>query len=96
MLRHVVLIKFRVDINQEHIEQMAAGFEHLAAAIPVVKALSHGSDLALMEGSYDYAMTADFDSEKDWSCYRDHADHIAFAQRFAGLAESAVRVQFKF
>jgi hypothetical protein len=48
----------------------------------------------LMDGTFDYAMVADFDSAEDWHTYRDHPDHIAFAQRFGHLAAEAARVQY--
>jgi hypothetical protein len=96
MLRHIVLFKWKPDTSPEQIQETEAGFAGMRDSIKVVRSMHFGPDLDLMEGTYDYAMVADFDSEADWRSYRDHPDHIAFFQRFGHLAAGVARVQFEF
>ncbi len=94
MVRHIVLLKWKADTTPEQIQASAEGFAFLRDSISVVRQMFFGADLALMDGTFDYAMVADFDSAEDWHTYRDHPDHIAFAQRFGHLAAEAARVQY--
>jgi len=94
MVRHIVLLKWKPETTPEQIQASADGFAGLRASISVVRNMHFGPDLGLMDGTFDYAMVADFDSPEDWHAYRDHPDHIAFAQKFAHLAADAARVQY--
>jgi hypothetical protein len=94
MVRHIVLIKWKPETNAEQIQAFADGFASLRESISVVRGMYYGPDLGLMDGTFDYAMVADFDSAEDWHTYRDHPDHIAFAQRFGHLGADTARVQF--
>lgn len=95
MIRHIVLIKWTQNVTADDIQATSRGFAALGSSIPGVRDMTFGPDLCLMEGTYDFAMVADFDSVEDWQAYRDHPDHIAFATRFSGLAQQAARVQFE-
>jgi len=94
MVRHIVLLKWKPDTSPEQVQASAEGFAGMRDSIDVVRSMYFGPDLGLMDGTFDYAMVADFDSVEDWHAYRDHPDHIAFFQRFGHLAADVARVQY--
>ena len=95
MIRHIVLICWADGVTEENIQQVCAGFDDLQSAIPLVRNMIYGPDLDLVEGNYDFAMIADFDSVDDWQAYRDHPEHQSFAQSFVPWASAAARIQFE-
>lgn len=94
MLRHIVLIRFKPEVDAEAVRELERGF-HRLAELDEVSAMHFGADLRLTEGNFDYAMSADFESEADWLAYQQHPEHVTFAQCFKDMAEAACRVQFQ-
>jgi len=94
MLRHIVMFNWKPEVTEEQINAVAKGFAHLAEVIDVVLEMKFGKNLAIMDGCFDYAMSADFESADDWMTYRNHPEHIKFATNFASLASETARIQF--
>jgi hypothetical protein len=96
VIRHAVLFKWTAEATDEQKSQAASEIARLPAIVTVVRSFAAGSDVGLNEGNYDFAVTADFDSEADYISYRDNPAHRALIQRFIApiLAERAA-VQFE-
>lgn len=94
MLRQITLIKFKESVTKDNISAMGAGFAGISSVVDGIRRFEFGPDLKLMDGTFDYALVIDFESESVWKAYLEHPDHVAFAQRFSGLAEKAVRAQY--
>lgn len=95
MLRQVTVIKFNDSVTEPDIADVAAGFSAISNLVEGIRRFEFGPDIGIMEGAWDYALVIDFDSEKAWSDYRDHPEHVAFAKQFVPLAADAVRVQYE-
>ncbi|MBT8079287.1 MAG: Dabb family protein [Gammaproteobacteria bacterium] len=95
MLRQITLIKFNGAVSAEEIESIGRGFAEISAIVDGIRRFEFGPDLGLMDGTYDYALVIDFDSQGDWKAYLEHPKHVAFAETFTPLAAAAVRVQYK-
>lgn len=74
--RHVVMFKWADHVDAEHVEKVSSGLSALPAEIDVIRSYVHGSDVGVSEGTYDYAVVADFDNVGDFRTYRDHPQHV--------------------
>lgn len=95
MLRQITLIKFKPDVTGEEIRALADGFRKLDGVVPGMDRFEFGPDLKLESNTLDYALVIDFVSFDDWIAYREHADHIAFAETALPLIEQVHRVQYE-
>lgn len=94
MLRHVVLLTWTDDVDDDHVAGVAAALDALSTTIAAVVAYRHGPDLGLAEGNADYAIVADFADQDGWTTYRDHPRHLAFLDdHLAGRVARRTAVQ---
>ena len=77
MLRHLVLLKWTDEATTEQIGSVIDGLRGLPARIPEIRRYDVGTDLELREGTFDLAITAEFDDKNGWRTYVDHPDHLA-------------------
>jgi len=94
MIRQITLIKFKPEVSADDIKRFGEGFSKISRVVDGIKRFEFGPNLKLIENAFDYALVADFDSEKAWKAYIDHPDHIAFAKSFAHLGETVVRTHY--
>ena len=94
MIRQITLIKFKRDTGGAEIGALGDGFRKLAGVVPGIRRFEFGSDLELESGTLDYALVIDFASVEDWKAYREHPDHIAFAETVLPRIERVERVQY--
>lgn len=78
MIRHVVLFRFRAGVPADAIERFSRGLDALPESIDEIRSFRHGPDLGLIEGTWDHALVAEFDSADGYARYADHPDHHAF------------------
>ena len=69
MLRHIVLLKWVDGVTAEQEAEVSAALDRLPPAIASIRRYTHGPDLDLDEGRYDYAIVADFDDADGWRVY---------------------------
>lgn len=77
MIRHVAVFRWLEGTSPEQVEAVRAGLDRMPGAVPSIRAYSHGPDLRLGEGRWDYAVVADFDDAADYQEYVDHPEHDA-------------------
>ncbi len=82
-VRHIVLFSWNPDVDQAHIDGFSAALAQLPAKIPEIRHYEFGSDLAIVEGNYDFAVTAVFDDEAGYRVYREHPAHQAVIAEFS-------------
>jgi hypothetical protein len=96
MIRHVVMFSWADDVDEAHIDRVAAALDGLPTAIPEIADYVHGRDLALAEGNHDYVVVGDFESVDAYAIYRDHPQHRAFiADLIAGHITERAAVQYE-
>jgi hypothetical protein len=97
MFRHVALFRFESGTTPDQIAGITDRLVRVAAGIHTIRAYAVGPDVAISDGSFDYAVVADFDDADGYLAYRDHPDHVAAATEAVQpiLAERAT-VQYEF
>ena len=95
MLRHVVMLSWNDDVDDDHVSAAGAALDTLPGKIDVIRSYVHGADLGISEGNFDYVVVADFDDADGYAVYRDHPDHQAVIQQYiAGHIEQRAAVQY--
>ena len=96
MLRHVVLLTFIDGTTQDQVAEVTAALAALPPQIETIRQYSHGPDLELAEGRYDYAIVADFADAEGWRIYDTHPAHEkARADVIVPLVAQRASVQFE-
>ena len=94
-MRHVVCFRFKAGTTPDQVSALADGLRELPALIPEIADYRVGPDLGLNPTSWDFAVTADFESSEDFLVYRDHPEHQArIASLVVPITEERVAVQF--
>jgi Stress responsive A/B Barrel Domain len=97
MIRHAVLFAWKADATEEEKQEAAAQVAKLPSLVPSVRAFASGSDAALNQGNFDFAVTADFDDEAGYLAYRDDPGHRDMVQRYISpIVAQRAAVQFEF
>ena len=78
--RSVALYRWGDHVDDDHQARLGAALDELAAQVPVVRSLSHGSDTGAMGGSADYVVVIDVDTAADWRALRDHPSYILLVE----------------
>ncbi len=75
MIRHTVLMKWTSEATAEQKASVAAELSALPVIVPSIRSYILGSDLGLVTGNFDFAVTADFDDEAGYLAYRNDPAH---------------------
>ncbi len=75
---------------------MTAALDALPAQIDTIRSYTHGADLGLAVGRYDYAIVGDFDDVDGWRAYDTHPAHDrARTEVIVPLIAQRASVQFE-
>ncbi|MCG8588138.1 MAG: Dabb family protein [Proteobacteria bacterium] len=77
MIRHVVLLRFSPEADDQDVARLCRALSSLPASVPEIRRYRFGSDLGLADGNADFAIVADFDDADAWRRYADHPAHKA-------------------
>ena len=78
MLRHVVLVRLKEDVEAGTTEMLLEELSRLPGLIPDISSYSFGTDLGLAEGNYDLGIVAEFVDAAALGRYAVHPAHQAF------------------
>ena len=96
MIRHIVLFTWKPEIPTGHVEATSRALAGLPALIPQIRDYQFGPNLGINPGTFDFSVTAVFDSVDDYLVYRDHPDHKAFiAEYTAPYVDGRASIQFE-
>lgn len=76
MFRHSVMFRWNDDATSEAKAAVAAGLDALST-MECISTFTHGGDLGVSDGNWDYAVVADFASEEHYAIYANDVDHLA-------------------
>jgi hypothetical protein len=97
MIRHTVIFKWTEEATQEQKQAVFDELSKLPSLVPSVRAFVIGPDARLADGTFDFAVTADFEDETGWAAYRDAPEHRAVIRdQILPITQQRVAVQFKF
>lgn len=94
MLTHIVIWKYRSDIEHEIREQHVAMLQNLASIIPDVRSLEVGFDTLALPRSYDTGLVATFDNRADLDAYTVHPEHVKVADFGRSISDHVASVDF--
>ncbi|HJT66454.1 MAG TPA: Dabb family protein [Pyrinomonadaceae bacterium] len=94
MLTHIVIWKYRADVEEfareEHVKLLRA----LATLIPQVQTLSVGFDISFLPRSYHTGLVATFADRAALEAYTVHPEHIKVAEFGRTISEHVASVDF--
>jgi hypothetical protein len=97
MIRHTVLFKWTEEATDEQKRAVPEAISALPSVITSVRSYVFGVDLGLAPGTWDFAVTADFDDEAGYLAYRDAPEHRAVIEQYIlPIAAQRVSVQFSY
>ncbi|MCM3869686.1 MAG: Dabb family protein [Pyrinomonadaceae bacterium] len=95
MLTHIVIWKYRADIEQEVREEHVNLLRALDGVIPSLVSLSVGFDLLRLPRSYDSGLVAVFYDRAGLDAYTIHPAHIKVAELGRSISEHVASVDFE-
>jgi stress responsive alpha/beta barrel protein len=94
MLTHIVVWKYRADVEmfarEEHVKLLHA----LAAIIPEVQTLAVGFDVLSLPRSYDTGLVATFADRAALDAYTVHPEHVKVAEFGRSISAHVASVDF--
>jgi hypothetical protein len=94
MLTHIVVWKYRADVDQESRNEHVRLLKNLAGVITELKSLSVGFDVVRIPRSYDTGLVAVFEDQAGLEAYTVHPAHIKVADFGQSISEHVVSVDF--
>jgi stress responsive alpha/beta barrel protein len=95
MLTHIVIWKYRGDIEQEVREEHVGLLRGLSATVPSIVSLSVGFDVVRLPRSYDTGLVAVFHDLAGLESYTIHPDHVRVAEFGRNISEHVASVDFE-
>ena len=95
MLTHIVIWKYRRDIEQEVREEHVGLLRALVGTIPQLVSLSVGFDLLRLPRSYDTGLVVVFRDRAGLEAYTIHPAHIKVAELGRSISEHVASVDFE-
>lgn len=95
MLTHIVVWKYKPEIEQAIREEHVAQLRQLASVIEEVESLSVGFDMIHLPRSYDTGLVAVFQDRAALEAYTVHPDHVKVANFGRSISEHVASVDFQ-
>jgi hypothetical protein len=95
MLTHIVIWKYRVDVEPTAREEHVARLRRLAEIIPEIESFKVGFDVLRLPRSYDTGLIAVFRDRAALDTYTIHPDHVEAANFGRSLSEHVASVDFE-
>jgi hypothetical protein len=94
MLTHIVVWKYRDDVEHFAREEHVNLLRSLKNVIPEVQSLSVGFDAVFLPRSYDSGLVAVFADRVALDAYTIHPEHVKVAEFGRSISEHVVSVDF--
>lgn len=94
MLTHIVVWKYRDDVEQFAREEHVNLLRKLGKIIPEVKSLSVGFDILFLPRSYDTGLVTVFADQAALDAYTVHPEHVKVAEFGRSISQHVASVDF--
>lgn len=94
MLTHIVIWKYREDVQQFAREEHVNLLRNLKTLIPEVQSLMVGFDTLFLPRSYDTGLVAIFEDRAALDAYTVHPEHVKVAEFGRNISEHVASVDF--
>lgn len=95
MLTHIVIWKYRTDVEPEVRQEHVRLLSNLPAVIKEIESLSVGFDVLRLPRSYDSGLIATFKDRAALHAYTVHLEHVKAAEFGAKISEHVASVDFE-
>jgi hypothetical protein len=95
MLTHIVIWKYRDDVEPEVREAHVALLRGLTTTIPVIESLDVGFDVLQLPRSYNTGLVAVFKDRAALEAYTVHPEHIKAAEFGSAITQHIASVDFE-
>lgn len=95
MLTHIVIWKYRDDVEPEVRETHLSMLRGLAATIPVIESLAVGFDVLKLPRSYHTGLVAVFRDHAALQTYTVHPEHVKVVAFGRAITEQIASVDFE-
>jgi hypothetical protein len=95
MLTHIVIWKYRLDVEPEVREEHVTLLRSLASVIKEIESLSVGFDVLRLPRSYDSGLVATFKDRAALEAYTVHPEHVKAANFGRAISEQVASVDFE-
>ena len=94
MLTHIVVWKYREDVEEIVRQEHVARLTRLASIITEIESFNVGFDVLRLPRSYDTGLVATFRDRAALDAYTVHPEHMLVADMGRHISESVVSVDF--
>ena len=94
MLTHIVIWKYRADVEQAVRDEHLARLRRLASIIPGIERFHVGTDVLGLPRSYDTGLVAIFRDRAALDAYTIHPEHILVADMGRHISQHVASVDF--
>lgn len=95
MLTHIVIWKYRADVDQEVRDEHVRLLRRLKDKIPQIQSLSVGADVLRLPRSFDSGLVVQFQDREALEVYTVHPEHILVADMGRRISEQVASVDFE-
>ena len=95
MINHVMLMKFKPDVNHDAIEDLEKSLDDLPNKILEIQTYEFGRDRVHSEKSYDFALVSLFANPESVKRYQEHPAYLKVLQKITKLTEHIIVVDFE-
>jgi hypothetical protein len=95
MLTHIVIWKYKADVEMEVREEHVRLLRKLPAVIKEIESLSVGFDELRLARSYDSGLVATFKDQAALNAYTIHLEHLKAAEFGRNISEHVASVDFE-
>ncbi len=95
MLTHIVIWKYRADVEQAVREEHVARLRRLPSLVSGVLSFKVGTDVLRLPRSYDTGLVATFRDRAALDAYTNHPEHLAVAAMGRDVSAHVVSVDFE-
>ena len=95
MINHVMLMKFKPDVNDDAIADLEKSLDDLPNQILEIQTYEFGRDRVHSEKSYDFALVSLFANLEAVKRYQEHPAHLKVLQKITRLTDNIIVVDFE-
>ena len=95
MINHVVLMKFKPDVDDAAVDDLEKSLDDLPNKIVEIQAFEFGRDRVHSEISYDFALVSLFANLEAAKRYQEHPAYLKVFQKITRLSENIIVVDFE-
>jgi hypothetical protein len=95
MIRHVVMFKFRDEIDSDTRTDFINRVNRMAVEVEVIRALELGQNFADSPRAYDLVLIVDLDNEEALEIYASHPKHLPVKEMAAQLCSAFPVVDYE-